>query len=286
MIPEIDYIIPISNPGGIEYEERLETLRYFFNVFLPRQTGVMINVLVVEQAVDPDRELFFQRATVGSESNIKFLRVCNPVLNKNWLYNIGLRQSRNPHVFISDMDCVYLEDRLKEVIEFAVADQMKWCIAWDAIHYAGPRCKSAIIADGSVDWSDCATVPKKTIEYDGYEGGIVYFLRKFLIGELGGCNEFFKYLGGADNSLAHRARMTSGKNIRFKSDLFHLHHSLSPMKSSPLRVFNKQLLAYVRRNVVTCNLVMRKMWINGVSGRVDSPACDRTSWDKELSGAL
>ncbi len=281
MIPEVDYIIPISSPGGIEYEERLETLRYVINIFLARQTGIAINVVIVEQVLGPGSKPFLQGLRVSSSCHPKLVQVLFPVFNKCWLYNIGLRLSRNRHVFLADLDCVYLEDKLKHALEFAVSNKLRWCIAWDSIHYTGPRCKSKILANNVVDWSDCETVPEDKIEYDGYEGGLVYFERRFLVEELGGCNEFFRDLGEMDNSLAHSARVTSGQNRRFRSELFHLFHTVSPMKNSPLRPFNRQIMSYVRKNVPVCNLIMKKMWTNGLSGRLDSPACDRTSFNKE-----
>ena len=49
----IDYIIPISNSGNADFQDRVTNLNFVLKTFLSNQTEVDLKVYIIDQIIDP-----------------------------------------------------------------------------------------------------------------------------------------------------------------------------------------------------------------------------------------
>jgi hypothetical protein len=274
MMELVNYIIPVCSIGGQDSSARVENLQYVIDGFLTRQKEVEIKLIIVEQVCGPFRPLTEQ---VKIPSYAKVIVVNGKTFNKGWLQNIGVAESESNNLIMADLDCCYVDDHgICGLLDFIDRNKLKWCIGWNRIYYVGKRCKDYLIKTNTLLSDDLQDLPQDKLQ--SHEGGIVYFDRNFLKDELGGISEFFLDLRGMDNAIATRARIASGQDLRNYNTLIHLYHPWSPMKDSPRRPYNKEMLNFTRKHPYEVNRVFIKMRQKGMLGNINHPASDVTSF--------
>ena len=231
---KLDYIIPIYNLK----KHRLRNLVYHKDIFLNKQEDVDINLHIVVQ----DKKT-------------------HPIFNKQWLCNIGVRDSTTDHIIIADLD-VYIQNNdkyLSMCMHIIKALNLRWAFLWNKVKY--------MTEDGLSytrhDW------PEPFVN----EGCIVYFQRS-LWEEMGGANEWIRELRGPDNDLALRARYLTGTHYGLPFELIHSWHPISPMKRSKFKKNNLEILKYTRKHPEeVIKLLKKQNW-----GNINAPYCDNMSF--------
>lgn len=256
----VNYIIPVCNLRGSEYEERLENLIFIINEFLMRQ-DCQVKVIIVEQIVGDYPE--FSRGLLRglSDKSLKHLlikTVTYKTFNKPWLYNIGMKLAEGDNCFIGESDMFTVnDDLLKGVVEFAKQNRYPWCFAWDEMRYLHKNEKEELIQRAN----DLIQIPDNLRYYamrmpakGCMEGGPIYFRKFFWENVLRGANEMYYQLGAIDNDICYRSSKFSNVYPTYHQVMFHLWHKDSPLKNDQTRKVNTKLWKYTSRGVNYLNI--------------------------------
>lgn len=249
----VNYIIPVCNLRGSEYEERLENLLFIIDEFLMRQ-DCQVKVIVVEQIVG-DYADFGRGLLKGlSDKSLKHLlikTVSHDMFNKPWLLNIGVKLSEGEHCFIAESDMFTVNDNLlRAVVDFSKQNAYPWCFAWDEMRYLHKNEKEELIkcADVLVQIPDNLKYYAVRRPARGcMEGGPIYFRKFFWQDVLRGANEMYYQLGAMDNDICYRSNKLSKVYPKYHQVMFHLWHKDSPLKNDYTRKVNSKLWRYTSR---------------------------------------
>jgi hypothetical protein len=253
----LDYIIPICNTGGGDYEDRLAALNYLIEHFLARQTDVDLHLILVEQVVDSILSTYISGVVFPPGLDHTTVTVEHPIFVKPWLYNIGIANTKYDDFILAESEVYSDQDFLRNVLDFANAKSLKWCFCWDQIYYLSQKCRDILVKTdrlkielppkpmGYYDAMACGWCHRKTPSRSGAEGGMVYFQKSFWEDQLHGANELLRELGGNDNDLAYRAYRLSGTYATYSLPIYHLWHAISHIKKGTYKNINMRLCSWL-----------------------------------------
>jgi hypothetical protein len=282
----VNYIIPICNTKGSEYDERLKSLVFIIDKFLMKQ-DCQVKIIIVEQRTGNYSE--FIRGIINSVSrqalaNITFKAVQYPIFNKSWLYNIGMKFTEGEHCFLAESDMFTINDNLlRSVVNFTKEKNYPWCFAWNEMRYLHKKEKDFFI-DHFYDYEE---IPLDLKHYavrrpsPGWmEGGPIYVRKSYWADPLVGANEMLTQLGAIDNDLCHRLKKLSNVYPKYPQLMFHLWHRDSPLKNAPSRKVNSSLHRFTSKgfNLFKINEIL----INYGTGNMERPIQVPESLMKEL----
>ncbi len=253
-----NYIIPVANTGERDFEDRLVNLRLILNQY-PKSD---VQMVLVEQVVNKSLPTFGDKLRLGKD--VAYIQVINPVFNKGWLYNLGVKASKSDDVILGESDCTPNTPNayFHKLHETMTIMKRQWAFAWNKLIYLAPDGKS---------------VQKVVSPKEGFaEGGIVYFKKKYY-NRIGGANEFMRELGGIDNELAKRASFFQSR-YSFNWTLVHHWHNQNTMKSNDwqyaeYRTMNRKIYFEV---CAKGSKVVGKL--NSVKRAGPRPLCDKMNW--------
>jgi len=220
---EISVIMPICNVLDSQYDCRLRGLKYVVNEFLLKQKNIKLEIILVEQIVNKAN-----RTYKGNIKGIKVITARHKVYIKNWLFNIGVRNSKYDNLILMEIDIFPWdknENYLYGLVKYAKSKNLKWCFGWDRLARLTEEETERYVKDSS--WFGRPKTEKKTAPRRGAsEGGIVYFGKSFWNNKFSGANELFCGKGGNgnDNEIAYRARKITNTYKTYKKTIVHLWH--------------------------------------------------------------
>lgn len=249
----VDWIIPLCNIGGEDYNHRVINLRKIL-----RNIPEYFNVIIVEQIINDQLKKYTDDLKGEKIDNIVYANY--PIFNKPWLFNIGVRHSLTTNILCSD--CDILIDNYDTLVKHILSGTRKqWFIAWSSLIYEGtnPNTMEKLVQPRK-GWS---------------EGGLVYFNKQFFY-ELGGYNEFMQELGGNDNEIIRRAESVTKTYDIFDgtaTHLFHPYNNLNKDKYAHAEYIkqNRELYQWVVKYPDLAIIKLRNM-INDM-GRPGGPLC-------------
>jgi len=251
-----DFIIPVGNVGGSDFDDRVISVQKIIDSF-PKD----VHIIIVEQITK--NELVTFEVILEENDHVTYIPVEYPTFNKPWLYNIGSKNCKTNHLLLGETDCtpenpkIYFEKLIKQMVRYNI----NWSFGWNRILYFN---------------SDYTEILRDDKPIKGYaEGGIVYFnLDYYWL--IGGSNEWIKELGGIDNELIRRAE-TDGAYRAFDWTIHHHYHDKCIMKNGIYQQDNREIFIYVqsypRRSTALLSEFKNKM------GSLDKPICDEVEWD-------
>ena len=241
----INYIIPVSNTAGPDFDQRLQNLQFSLDHFISKQSGVRIHAIMVEQIVDSTLPSFINNLSIPEETENFFfdlIPVECPVFVKPWLYNIGVNASPSDHIILAESDVTSVSF-LKEFLDYVKEKDLKWCFMWDKVFKYTEEATKNLVTYYEMDEKGATVLSP---EPGLCEGMGVYFRKDFFLNDLHGANEMFQKLGGNDNELAYRAHKLSGTYECYPHDVIHMWHSPSHMKSGAVHNLNDNLKLFLK----------------------------------------
>lgn len=256
----MDLIIPVCNMGDDSYKYRLRNLESIVRV-MPQN----IHLIIVEQMLDPTLPLYSNNIRIPTNKSITKILVRYFIFNKGWLFNIGVRNAKTPHILLGEGDTGVDLNYFTELYKFAKKRPKnkirRWFFAWDEIIYWDETFSKKI------------RVAKPTRGMS--EGGILYY-NKTAYWEMGGASEWFLELGGIDNEMALRASHMFKSYDMFPWTINHLYHPVSHVKkdkwiNGQYRLENRRIYYATKKDPDKMIRFLRKH--KDKAGSKDAPLC-------------
>lgn len=258
-------VIPICNSYNAEdFIDRCKNMEIQLNLLKNMQ------IIVVEQICNYSYKTLLSNIKISiNHPNLLYIQLFNPIFNKGWCINVGVKNSVNDHIIVNESDCIpySISDYFIKLYDYIKENNIKWCIGWNKIEYLNEN--------NTVHMID---TPRK----GGPEGGLVFFEKEFY-NSIGGFNEFMKELGGMDNCIIRRSERIH-KSENFKWTIKHLYHkkseNMKPVNSTitKFRKYNIQLYNFIERNVEKATEYLKSKNF----GNKEFPLCDKYNMLEDL----
>lgn len=235
----VAYIIPVCNIGEA-FQQRSRNLSYISNWLLhpgmSQSKDITVEGAIIEQVINHTLPLYAPQFKSNS--------VIYPYFNKSWLFNVAVKRLNEfDSIILGEMDVLCLQSGLLNMIKRARQQNLMWCHGWNKIIYMNKEASNKFVAGDNVDFS-AEKIFK--VGQSGYEGGIVWFDRKFFL-SIGGMNEWITRMGGEDNEIITRAKYASGTSMAAPCLAYHLWHPTSTMKRvDNIRKRNSEVYKYTQ----------------------------------------
>jgi len=264
---KINYIIPVCNVNEKEYDYRLKSINFLINEFLAKQTNIELNIIIIEQFINEEKKDFTSNIEIPIWINHKCIGVEYHTFVKPWLYNIGFKEAKTEHCFISEMESLTTERNfLSDILDIVKEKKYQWCFCYDKWYFLNEEQTNDYLQNKSIDSLEEIhfTIP----EPKSWAGGIIYFNKDFWWNHLHGANEMYRNLIGNDNELTMRAAKSCMNTNTCQKNLFHLYHPKSDLKY-PSEVINRKMFHYTKggRNHEAVNKFLAKKNL----GNLDEP---------------
>jgi len=219
MKTKLSIIIPVSSLVPESVPARLEAIQAAIKHFYKN-----IEVIIVEQSLD-GRYCFLPFL-----KNVTKIELRNPVFNKSWCCNVGVKASTNGYVVIAESDMFSRDVIWERLLNWMIENNHKWAFAWSRLIMTNFDQRKRILAGASMPGLSHIT-PKR-----GYaEGGLVCFKKSFY-NKIGMMNECLVELGGIDNEIVRRCMQLSNFSYpMFQAQIYHLKHPQRKKSSRPTR---------------------------------------------------
>jgi predicted glycosyltransferase involved in capsule biosynthesis len=269
-MPEVSYIIPVSNGGRKDFPIRCGNLQYLYDNFLMRQQNINYEVIFASQTVSKQFPPYQKRLRL--QANTRVIELNYPTFNKGWCINVAVKAAKSPIIFVAEADCFSAyPDYLFTMTNIFRASNLKWSFGWDGLQYLTQYESAQVMRGDQIE----SQGRRHKAHPGGPEGGILVYDRDWYL-KIGGHNEWVEGLGGPDNEMADRAKWWSKTYSKLPGDILHLWHPTvkGSYHRDPQRLYNKQILNVQRSSMAQMAPKLARAGI----GNPKAPACSRTTY--------
>ena len=129
---KFDFIIPICNMENDGFDERLNNLMIIVSRLSKKET----HLILVEQVLNDESPKYLNHIFIPEDLDCTKIFIKNPVFNKSWCYNVGIRNSKYSKLLLSEMDVTINLKYFDILNKFLDKNpNFNWFFAWNQLLY-------------------------------------------------------------------------------------------------------------------------------------------------------